>query len=145
MKSSPRFKQMLLLCACLWLLGACAKHEAELGSAPSGTPVYAQSLEPTLPETVSRAYHRSCRACHGPDGHGIAAVAPDLRRAKPRSLEQWKQYLTAEHPGAQLSPPTWLNADEIESMSQHLLSRLPPLVGPAAPATPPPAGKRAKR
>jgi mono/diheme cytochrome c family protein len=153
MKFSLCSKAILLGCA---LLAGCANRATEQttpGLPAAGAPVFAQSLEPTLPESVSRVFNRSCRACHGPDGHGIAAVAPDLRRAKPRSFEQWKQYLgdpQQGHPGAHLSPPTWLSTDEVEIMASYLLSLVPPPavaaqeVKKAAP-TPVAARKRAKR
>jgi hypothetical protein len=130
-KLSSHSKCLLLSYGCLLLLTGCTTRgteQAETGTADSA-PLYARSLEPTLSEAVSRAFNRSCRACHGPAGHGIAAVAPDLRRAKPRSLEQWKQYLTDPlngHPGAQLSPPTWINTDEIEVLAGYLVNLLPP-------------------
>ena len=128
----PKLPKLILLScfSALWLIG-CADHEPDqVGQgSPNSGPVFAQSLEPTLPEAVSRVYSRSCRACHGPEGHGIAAVAPDLRRAKPRSFEQWKTYLTnpqTGHPGAEMPPPTWINTDEIEVMANYLVSLLPP-------------------
>lgn len=118
-------------CASLLLSGACTSQPTESGSgasSPDSAPAYTQSLEPTLPEAVSRIYQRSCQACHGPDGQGIAAVAPALPRAKPRTLEQWKQYLTqpqSGHPGVELPPPTWINVDEIEVMAGYLFSLAP--------------------
>ena len=137
MKFTSTGKQFFLACACLTVLAGCASQGADNSVAWDANqgPVYAQSLEPTLPEAVSRAYSRSCRSCHGPDGHGIAAVAPDLRRAKPRRFEQWKEYLTnpqTGHPGAQMPPPTWINTDEIELMANHLVSLLPPAAPVAA-------------
>lgn len=114
----------------LWLLG-CAQPNADSGKQAvdvDSAPVHAQSLEPTLSEAVSRVFNRSCSACHGPAGHGIAAVAPDLRRAKPRSVEQWKQYLInpqGGHPGSDLPPPTWINVDESEVIAGYLFNILP--------------------
>lgn len=135
MKFTSTDKQFFLACACLTVLAGCASQGADNSVAWDANqgPVYAQSLEPTLPEAVSRAYSRSCRSCHGPDGHGIAAVAPDLRRAKPRSFEQWKEYLTnpqTGHLGAQMPPPTWINTDEIEVMANYLVGLLPPAAAP---------------
>ncbi|MBI1760494.1 MAG: cytochrome c [Acidobacteria bacterium] len=93
-----------------------------------------QSVEPVRSETVNRIFTRTCSACHGPDGRGIAAVAPDLRRAKARSFAQWQQYLgnTAGHPGTQMPPPTWLNVDEIDVMANYLFT----LTQPNATSTP---------
>ena len=80
----------------------------------------AKSVEPVMPITVAHVFERSCQACHGPAGQGIAAVAPDLRKAAARTVEQWTAYLTHEHPGATLSPPTWINADEINVIAGYL-------------------------
>jgi mono/diheme cytochrome c family protein len=85
-----------------------------------------------MPAVVARAFERSCQSCHGPAGHGIAAIAPDLRKSAVRSTEQWKQYLTVTHPGATVPPPTWLNADEINAVADYLGSlRTPSTTLPA--------------
>ena len=80
----------------------------------------AKSVEPVMPVAVAHVFERSCQACHGPAGQGIAAIAPDLRKASARTVEQWTAYLTREHPGATLSPPTWINADEISVVASYL-------------------------
>ncbi len=43
----------------------------------SVTPVSMPGLEPLMSEVVHRVFERNCKRCHGPDGHGIAGVAPD--------------------------------------------------------------------
>ena len=50
-------------------------------------------VEPVMPEKAQAVYDQSCKSCHGPDGHGINAVAPDLRSAPRRSIEDWTKYL----------------------------------------------------
>ncbi|NOT62033.1 MAG: cytochrome c [Acidobacteria bacterium] len=91
-----------------------------------------QSLEPLMPTVVARAFERSCQSCHGPAGHGIAAIAPDLRKSAMRTTEQWKQFLTATHQGATVPPPTWLNADEINAVANYLVSLRTPSMAPPA-------------
>lgn len=46
-----------------------------------------------MPEKVQVAFEQNCKSCHGPDGHGITTVAPDLRRAARRSAKDWVAYL----------------------------------------------------
>lgn len=127
--------KLMLLGFCFGLLLAgCAKKETEPPAQPTtAAPIYTKSLEPELPESVRRIFQRSCQSCHGFAGHGIAAVAPDLRLAKPRSLEQWRQYLGAApngaqsgHPGTQMPPPTWINADEITVVANYMVSLTQP-------------------
>ena len=123
-------------------LSGCAKQPLAPEPEPVSAfvPTITQSLEPLRSETVNRIFTRSCSACHGSDGHGITAVAPDLRRAKPRSFEQWQQYLLgnapAGHPGAQMPPPTWLNVDEVDVIANYLVSLAPPNAQPTPSATP---------
>ena len=121
-------------------LNGCAKQPPEPEPVAAFAPTITQSLEQLRSETVNRIFTRSCSACHGSDGHGITAVAPDLRRAKPRSFEQWQQYLLgnapAGHPGAQMPPPTWLNVDEVDVIANYLVSLTPPNAQPAPSATP---------
>jgi mono/diheme cytochrome c family protein len=80
--------------------------------------------EDFMPERVRVTYVRSCASCHGPDGHGVAAVAPDLYRAKYRPREDWEKYLrdsTDAHPVIH-PPPLWLNEEEIKNMAEYLES-----------------------
>lgn len=132
------FRLFGVLLASFCLL-ACAKTPPDSQSEPASAfaPEHSQSVEPVRSETINRIYTRTCSACHGPDGHGITAVAPDLRRAKARSFAQWQQYLgnTAGHPGAQMPPPTWLNVDEIDVIANYLVT----LTQPNATPTPEPS------
>ena len=78
--------------------------------------------EDFMPERVRVIYVRSCASCHGPDGHGVTAVAPDLYRARPRSSEEWEKYLRDSadaHPVAH-PPPLWLNEEETKAMAEYL-------------------------
>ena len=77
-----------------------------------------------MPEGIRVLYVRSCASCHGPDGHGVTAVAPDIYRARYRSREEWVKYLrdsTDAHPVAN-PPPLWLNKEEMEKMAEYLES-----------------------
>lgn len=129
-----------LLLTNLWCL-ACGSKPSVPESEPASaiTPGLSQSVEPVRSETVNRIFTRTCSACHGQNGHGIAAVAPDLRRANPRSFAQWQHYLNnnaAGHPGAQMPPPTWLNKDEIDVMANYLITLTQPNATPTLePAT----------
>jgi mono/diheme cytochrome c family protein len=64
----------------------------EISSAASSSAVI-NDVEPVMPEKAQSVYDQSCKSCHGPDGHGINAVAPDLRSAPRRSIEDWVKYL----------------------------------------------------
>ncbi len=100
--------------------------------ARSSFAVAPQSIEPLMPIVVARAFERSCQSCHGPAGHGIAAIAPDLRKTAVRTAEQWTQFLTNTHQGATVPPPTWLNADEINAVANYLVSLRTPSIAPPA-------------
>jgi mono/diheme cytochrome c family protein len=80
--------------------------------------------EDFMPERVRVIYVRSCASCHGPDGHGVSAVAPDLYRAKYRSREDWEKYLrdSADAHPVTHPPPLWLNEDEMKNMAEYLES-----------------------
>jgi mono/diheme cytochrome c family protein len=80
--------------------------------------------EDFMPEQVRVIYVRSCASCHGPDGHGVAAVAPDLYRAKYRPREEWEKYLrdSADAHPVTHPPPLWLNEDEMKNMAEYLES-----------------------
>lgn len=80
------------------------------------------SIEPLMPEQVRQVFIRSCESCHGPNGQGIAGVAPDLRRIAPRSAPEWDSYLRESkrvHP-VNSPAPLWLTADEIRVMAGYL-------------------------
>jgi mono/diheme cytochrome c family protein len=112
--------------ACLLLSAAfscaCTSAPADDGSASGATTTHlaALSVEPVLPPAVSRIFDRSCKSCHGPDGRGLTAIAPDLRHAAPREAAAWEQYLSGSHPGSQMPPPTWLDADEAKLIAAYL-------------------------
>ena len=80
--------------------------------------------EDFMPERVRAIYARSCASCHGPDGHGVAAVAPDLYRARYRSREEWEKYLrdSADAHPVTHPPPLWLNEEEMKNMAEYLES-----------------------
>jgi mono/diheme cytochrome c family protein len=80
--------------------------------------------EDFMPERVRVIYVRSCASCHGPDGHGVVAVAPDLYRAKYRPREEWEKYLrdSADAHPVTHPPPLWLNEDEMKNMAEYLES-----------------------
>jgi len=80
--------------------------------------------EDFMPERARVIYVRSCASCHGPDGHGVTAVAPDLYRARYRSHEEWEKYLRESadaHPVTH-PPPLWLNEEETKDMAEFLES-----------------------
>lgn len=80
------------------------------------------SIEPLMSEPVRQVFIRSCESCHGPNGQGIAGVAPDLRRIAPRSVPEWDRYLRESkrvHP-VNSPAPLWLTADEIRVMAVYL-------------------------
>jgi mono/diheme cytochrome c family protein len=80
--------------------------------------------EDFMPERVRVIYVRSCASCHGPDGHGVAAVAPDLYHAKYRPRVEWEKYLrdSADAHPVTHPPPLWLNEDEMKNMAEYLES-----------------------
>jgi mono/diheme cytochrome c family protein len=80
--------------------------------------------EDFMPERVRVIYVRSCASCHGPDGHGVSAVAPDLYRAKYRPSGEWEKYLrdSADAHPVNHPPPLWLNEEEMKNMAEYLES-----------------------
>lgn len=79
-------------------------------------------VEPFMTPQARAAFRRSCASCHGHDGHGILAVAPDLRLAKKRSAEEWEKYLrnaSGAHPAA-APPPLWIDGDELTAIAAYL-------------------------
>lgn len=78
--------------------------------------------EDFMPESARVMYVRSCASCHGLDGHGVTAVAPDLYRARYRSREEWENYLRDSadaHPVAH-PRPLWLDKEEMKKMAEYL-------------------------
>lgn len=117
----------MIICACAGILCGCANQDAKDGKGASDQG--AESLgkigaEDFMPERARVIYARSCASCHGPDGHGITGVAPDIYRAKYRAASEWEKYLRESkdaHPVPQ-PPPLWLDADEIKEMAEYLES-----------------------
>ena len=100
----------------------CAAAPPEESNEPREAPGETAGVEPAMPEVARRAFTRSCASCHGPDGRGIAAIAPDLRRARKRSLEEWQRYLrdpSGAHPADQ-GPPLWIDDDELNALADYL-------------------------
>lgn len=121
-RNSRRGLQVLAVCAAILLFVGCTgqgvkeekvdRRQEKVGA------------EDFMPERVRVIYVRSCASCHGPDGHGVTAVAPDLYRAKYRPREEWEKYLrnsTDAHPVAH-PPPLWLNEEETKDMAEYLES-----------------------
>jgi mono/diheme cytochrome c family protein len=80
--------------------------------------------EDFMPESARVIYFRSCASCHGPDGRGVTAVAPDIYRARYRPREEWEKYLRDSanaHPVAH-PPPLWLDREETQKMAEYLES-----------------------
>lgn len=76
-----------------------------------------------MPEKVQVAFEGNCKSCHGPDGHGITGVAPDLRRAPRRSLSEWVAYMKDQngaHSTARIPAMASLTAEDIEAIGGYL-------------------------
>jgi len=76
-----------------------------------------------MPEEVQSVFERSCKLCHGPDGHGIAAVGPDLRRSPRRSAEEWERYLRnpkSVDPNSKMPPTAGLSDEEFKAVAAYL-------------------------
>ncbi len=119
----------LLILFCLaggWLVSACSQRTAgqsEGVAKESALPTTALNVEPVRPEAVQAVFERSCKLCHGPDGHGIAAVAPDVRRAPQRSAEAWEKYLRNPkglYPNSQMPPLEGSGDEEIRAIAAYL-------------------------
>lgn len=113
---------MLIICACAGIFYGCASQDAKDGRSEADQNREKIGAEDFMPERIRTVYVRSCASCHGPDGHGIKAIAPDLYRAKHRGADEWEKYLRDSkdaHPVAQ-PPPLWLDADEMKEMAEYL-------------------------
>lgn len=111
---------ILAFCACAIIFSACASQESKDDKGDQRQNKV--GAEDFMPERTRIVYVRSCESCHGPDGHGITAVAPNLYRAKHRSAEEWEKYLRESadaHPVGHQAP-LWLDPDEIKEMSEFL-------------------------
>ncbi len=76
-----------------------------------------------MPEKAQAVYDQSCKSCHGPDGHGINAVAPDLRPAPRRSMEDWIKYLKnpkSLHPESKMPAIPNLEDKDYEAIAAYL-------------------------
>jgi mono/diheme cytochrome c family protein len=121
-RNSRRSLQVLAVCAAAILLIDCASRDDKDESVNRRQEKI--GAEDFMPERARVIYVRSCASCHGPDGHGVTAVAPDLYRARHRSVEEWEKFLresAGAHPVAH-PPPLWLNAEETKDMAEYLES-----------------------
>jgi len=113
---------ILVLCAGVCFFSACASREVKDDKGDLRRDKI--GAEDFMPERARTIYVRSCASCHGPDGHGITAVAPDLYRAKHRDADEWEKYLRDSgdaHPVG-YPPPLWLDPEEMKVMSEYLES-----------------------
>ncbi|MFN7946475.1 MAG: cytochrome c [Blastocatellia bacterium] len=105
------------------LPGTSVEKAAVPSAKKPGSPAAVLESEPLMTEEVHTAYVRSCRECHGADGHGIAAVAPDLRVSPKRSSEDWEKYLRnpkSIDPKATKAPMRGLSDDEVKAVAAYL-------------------------
>ena len=80
-------------------------------------------LEPVMPEKVQVAFQQNCNSCHGPDGHGITNVAPDLRKAARRSLSEWVTYMKdpkGTHSNTKIPAMASLTEEDFEAIGGYL-------------------------
>ncbi len=114
----PAWLLALLLLGLAFSLGACRTKDEDdrerVGDGPS--------IEPLMPELVRQVFIRSCESCHGPNGQGLAGVAPDLRRIALRPAPEWERYLRESKPVHPVNSPAplWLTADEMRVMAGYL-------------------------
>jgi cytochrome c len=114
---------ILTVCLCALFFSGCASDSAKEDKINFGlTDGEKAGAEGFMPEQVRIVFNRSCTSCHGPDGRGIAAIAPAFNRAKHRSAAEWDRYLRDSrhaHPVGH-PPPLWLDADEMKAMAAYL-------------------------
>ncbi|MGE0130956.1 MAG: c-type cytochrome [Blastocatellales bacterium] len=121
-KNSRRNLLILIICVCAGVFHGCASQDAKDDKGGFDQSREKTSAEDFMPEQVRTVYVRSCASCHGPDGHGITAVAPDIYRANHRGADEWEKYLRDSrdaHPVGQ-PPPLWLDPDEMKQMAEYL-------------------------
>jgi mono/diheme cytochrome c family protein len=121
-RNSRRSLQILAVCAATLLFVGCAGQGVKEEKVDRRREKI--GAEDFMPERVRVIYVRSCASCHGPDGHGVTSVAPDLYRARYRPREGWEKYLRESadaHPVAH-PPPLWLNEEETKDMAEFLES-----------------------
>lgn len=76
-----------------------------------------------MPEKVQVAFERSCKSCHGPDGHGITSIAPDLRRAPRRTLSEWVTLMKdpqGAHSNTKIPAMASLTDEDFEAIGGYL-------------------------
>ena len=98
-------------------------NAAASASSPVATPAPAAELEPVMPEKVQVAFEQNCKSCHGPDGHGITGVAPDLRKAARRNLSEWVTYMKDQkgvHSNTRIPAMSSLTEDDFEAIGGYL-------------------------
>lgn len=144
-----RLRQTLLLSFCAMLFStflACSRNTANNGGAnnpagsgvansgtgtapntapgaPGPSPAKPTDLEVVMPLEAQNVFERSCKNCHGPDGHGIAAVAPDLRAAGRRTAEEWVKYLrdpNSVHPNSRMPAIESLTDEDYQAVAVYL-------------------------
>jgi len=121
-RNSRRNILILVICACAGFFSVCASKDAKDDKGDQRRDKI--GAEDFMPERIRTIYVRSCASCHGPDAHGITAVAPDLYRAKQRPREEWEKYLRDSgdaHPVGHQAP-LWLDPDEMKDMAEYLES-----------------------
>ena len=129
----PVFPTLMMFVLLPAALAGCATTSERESAASAAS----ASVETFLPSEVRTVFQRSCQTCHGPDGKGIAGVAPGIPRASNRSAEDWIKYFSETpgaspnetlrlHPGARLPSTIWMNPDEIKTVATFLASRNQP-------------------
>lgn len=102
--------------------GTSVENAAGAAAKPSGAAAGAVN-EPLMTEEVQAAFARSCQECHGADGHGITAVAPDLRISPKRSVAEWEKYLRnpkSVDSKTTKAAPRGLSDEEIAALAAYL-------------------------
>jgi mono/diheme cytochrome c family protein len=113
---------ILVVWASACVFNGCGAQDAKDDRGASDRSLEKIGAEDFMPERVRVVYVRSCASCHGPDGHGITGVAPDIYRAKHRAADEWEKYLRESkdaHPVGS-PPPLWLDADEMKQIAEYL-------------------------
>jgi mono/diheme cytochrome c family protein len=121
-QNSRRKLLILVICACAGFFNVCASQDAKDNKGDQRREKI--GAEDFMPGRVRAIYVRSCASCHGPDGQGITAVAPDLYRARHRGADEWEKYLRDSadaHPVGHQAP-LWLDPDEVKDMAEYLES-----------------------
>jgi mono/diheme cytochrome c family protein len=124
-RKSRQGLRVLAICVAAGLLVDCATRGAKIEEEEKVDQRRDKiGAEDFMPGPARVIYTRSCASCHGPDGHGVTAVAPDIYRAGYRPREEWEKYLRDSedaHPVAN-PPPLWMDKDEMKEMAEYLES-----------------------